>query len=61
MTTTALWYQYDLGKRTIYGIDFPDGLNKNDALPQPVITPTTKASSIGTLSRPTYCSDRMVA
>ena len=47
VTTTALWYQYDLGKRTIYGIDFPDDLNKNDALPQPVITPTTKAADGG--------------
>jgi phosphoribosylaminoimidazole-succinocarboxamide synthase len=36
-----------LGKRTIYGIDFPDGLNKNDELPEPVITPTTKAADGG--------------
>ena len=47
VTTTALWYQYELGKRTIYGIDFPDGLQKNDPLPEPIITPTTKASDGG--------------
>ena len=33
--------------RTIYGIDFPDGLQKNDPLPEPIITPTTKASDGG--------------
>ena len=47
VTTTALWYQYEQGKRTIYGIDFPDGLKKNDPLPEPIITPTTKASDGG--------------
>lgn len=43
VTTTSLWYQYSQGKRTIYGLDFSDGLQKNDALPEPIITPTTKA------------------
>jgi phosphoribosylaminoimidazole-succinocarboxamide synthase len=47
VTTTALWYPYEQGNRTIYGIDFPDGLCKNDQLPEPIITPTTKASDGG--------------
>lgn len=47
VTSTALWYRYNQGERSIYGIDFPDGLNKNDMLPQPVITPTTKARDGG--------------
>lgn len=47
VTSTALWYQYSLGNRTIYGIDLPDGLRKNDALPTPIITPTTKARDGG--------------
>ena len=42
VTTTALWYRYSLGEREIYGYTFPDGLNKNQALPEPIITPTTK-------------------
>ena len=42
VTTTALWYRYSLGEREIYGYHFPDGLHKNEALPQPIITPTTK-------------------
>jgi phosphoribosylaminoimidazole-succinocarboxamide synthase len=44
VTKTALWYQYSLGNRHIYGMDFPDGLQKNDPLPEPIITPTTKAT-----------------
>ena len=47
VTKTALWYRYSQGERTIYGIDFPDGLAKNDALPAPVITPTTKGGADG--------------
>lgn len=47
VTSTSLWQQYSLGRRTIYGIDFPDGLRKNDALPAPIITPTTKARDGG--------------
>lgn len=45
VTTTALWYRYSLGEREIYGYGFPDGLLKNAALPEPIITPTTKAAS----------------
>ncbi len=47
VTKTALWYRYSQGERTIYGIDFPDGLAKNDALPTPIITPTTKGGPDG--------------
>ena len=47
VTKTSLWYRYSLGERRIYGLDFPDGLAKNDPLPQPVITPTTKAQNGG--------------
>ena len=42
VTTTALWYRYSLGEREIYGYTFPDGMKKNDPLPEPIITPTTK-------------------
>jgi len=47
VTQTALWYRYSQGERTIYGLDFPDNLQKNDALPTPIITPTTKGSATG--------------
>lgn len=42
VTQTALWYRYSLGERHIYGYDFPDGMEKNEELPTPIITPTTK-------------------
>jgi phosphoribosylaminoimidazole-succinocarboxamide synthase len=45
VTDTSLWPSYARGERDIYGLSFPDGLRKNDRLPQPVITPTTKAES----------------
>ena len=44
-TSTSLWTRYEAGERRIYGIEFPDGMRKNDPLPRPVITPTTKARS----------------
>ncbi|MEW5830315.1 MAG: phosphoribosylaminoimidazolesuccinocarboxamide synthase [Chloroflexota bacterium] len=47
VTTTALWYRYALGEREIYGYTFPDGLQKNAALPEPIITPTTKGGATG--------------
>jgi phosphoribosylaminoimidazole-succinocarboxamide synthase len=47
VTTTALWYRYSLGERDIYGYHFPEGLKKNQALPEAIITPTTKGGSTG--------------
>ena len=47
VTTTALWYRYALGERSIYGYTFPEGLRKNQSLPQPIITPTTKGGLTG--------------
>ena len=47
VTSTALWYRYSLGEREIYGYTFPDGLQKNSALPEPIITPTTKGGVTG--------------
>ena len=44
-TSTSLWTMYEAGERRIYGIDFGDGMRKNDPLPVPVVTPTTKARS----------------
>lgn len=37
------WREYRAGKRTLCGVPLPDGLKENDALPHPIITPTTKA------------------
>ena len=35
--------EYKAGKRTLCGVALPEGLRENDPLPQPIITPTTKA------------------
>jgi phosphoribosylaminoimidazole-succinocarboxamide synthase len=44
VTSTSLWTLYAAGDRQPYGIALPDGLQKNDPLPAPIITPTTKAT-----------------
>ncbi len=38
------WREYKAGKRQLCGVDLPEGLKENDRLPQPIITPTTKAA-----------------
>ncbi len=43
VTSTSLWTQYSAGVERPYGLDLPAGLRKNDPLPSPVLTPTTKA------------------
>ncbi len=45
VTDTSIWGSYEKGERLIYGIKFPEGLKKNQKLPEPVITPTTKAEA----------------
>ncbi|GAB4397793.1 MAG: phosphoribosylaminoimidazolesuccinocarboxamide synthase [Anaerolineales bacterium] len=47
VTQTSLWYRYALGERNIYGYRLPEGLQKNQALPRPMITPTTKGGPTG--------------
>jgi phosphoribosylaminoimidazole-succinocarboxamide synthase len=43
VTKTSIWASYAAGERTIYGIKFPEGLKKNQQLPEPIITPTSHA------------------
>jgi phosphoribosylaminoimidazole-succinocarboxamide synthase len=47
VTSTALWRRYELGEREIYGYTLPEGLSKNELLPMPMITPTTKGGPTG--------------
>ncbi len=37
------WREYKSGKRSVCGVALPDGLKENQKLPEPIITPTTKA------------------
>ena len=39
------WREYNSGKREVCGVSLPDGLNENDKLPSPILTPSTKAES----------------
>ena len=43
-TETSIWPMYERGERLLYGHEFPDGLIKNQKLPETIITPTTKAA-----------------
>lgn len=36
--------EYATGKRTLCGVNLPEGMKENDAFPEPIITPTTKAA-----------------
>ncbi len=38
------WRTYYSGQRILCGVLMPDGLKENDFFPEPIITPTTKAS-----------------
>ncbi len=37
--------EYKAGKRTLCGVELPEGLKENDKFPSPIITPTTKADN----------------
>ena len=37
--------EYKLGKRVICGVAMPEGMKENDAFPEPIITPATKAET----------------
>ena len=37
------WREYKAGKRTLCGVQLPDGMVENQKFPEPIITPTSKA------------------
>jgi phosphoribosylaminoimidazole-succinocarboxamide synthase len=41
--TGHAWRTYRDGKRSLCGVSLPDGLSEHDKLPEPIITPSTKA------------------
>ncbi len=42
--TGHAWREYKAGKRVLCGVKLPDGMVENQKFPEPIITPTTKAS-----------------
>jgi phosphoribosylaminoimidazole-succinocarboxamide synthase len=42
--TGHAWREYRAGKRTLCGVTLPEGMIENQKFPEPILTPTTKAS-----------------
>ena len=38
------WREYKAGKRILCGVSMPEGMAENDRFPEPIITPSTKAT-----------------
>ncbi len=47
VTSTSIWHHYAQGAREFCGHKLPEGLKKNDPLPGPILTPSTKAEKGG--------------
>ncbi|AKT37975.1 phosphoribosylaminoimidazolesuccinocarboxamide synthase [Chondromyces crocatus] len=47
VTSTSIWTHYAAGARKFCGHLLPDGLRKNEPLPTPILTPSTKAAKGG--------------
>ena len=47
VTSTSVWRAYQRGDRVFCGHALPDGLRKNQPLPQAILTPSTKAAKGG--------------
>ena len=44
VTGTSIWKAYESGARTFCGHALPEGMKKNERLPAPILTPSTKAA-----------------
>jgi len=55
-TSTSLLPRYQKGERLLYGFTLPDGLADHGPLPEPLITPTTKAEK-GAHDEPVTCDE----
>lgn len=47
VTSTSIWTHYARGERAFCGHRLPEGLRKHEALPKPILTPSTKAEKGG--------------
>ena len=43
-TSTSIWVHYQKGARTFCGHPLPEGMKKHQKLPEPILTPSTKAA-----------------
>jgi len=44
VTSTSIWKAYEAGARVFCGHPLPEGMKKNQKLPKPILTPSTKAA-----------------
>jgi phosphoribosylaminoimidazole-succinocarboxamide synthase len=44
VTSTSIWYAYERGARVFCGHALPEGMKKNQKLPNAILTPSTKAA-----------------
>ena len=44
VTSTSIWKAYEKGERKFCGHALPEGMRKNQRLPAPILTPSTKAA-----------------
>ena len=44
VTSTSIWKAYEQGARVFCGHPLPEGMKKNQKLPRPILTPSTKAA-----------------
>jgi len=44
VTSTSIWKAYEAGARVFCGHPLPEGMTKNQKLPKPILTPSTKAA-----------------
>lgn len=47
VTSTSIWRAYEAGARVFCGHRLPEGMKKNEPLPLPLLTPSTKAEAGG--------------
>lgn len=47
VTSTSIWRAYEGGARSFCGHSLPEGMKKNQKLPEPILTPSTKAEKGG--------------
>jgi phosphoribosylaminoimidazole-succinocarboxamide synthase len=63
VTSTSIWTAYERGERVFCGHRLPDGMRRHQRLPEPLLTPSTKAEKGGhdrSISRDEALADRLV-
>lgn len=60
VTSTSIWRAYEGGARVFCGHPLPEGMKKNEPLPRPLLTPSTKAEAGGGLHDESLSADELL-